>query len=411
MIEAAGLAFAFEGFFQDRIATNESPAPIEAQGIQKRVVDTTLPDSDPSRFLITATRYTTLVEAVNGDKTVFQLNVFDSRHDTASPATALDTSLIPDVIRNSQEKPLVIAVLMGGSSEANGALRIAPALLRQLYHPDDGASPLDKPVQLVFLSHPHGSPHEGKMVARAQSASLLKRAYEQMAQQANLGMPEYLIGHSAGSLIAQLATPESTLILVDPTGLEDNNALLWKFLAIPWRELVRGKFKDENLLAAIKKSVALGNESLLSPTGEVGSFNPLREYTIGWFRPIEFFRQLGRSWGLTKVRGINPSVRQLSRSDQVFDRLEASGVHLLQMLGSDVVRWRTTTPESVRLSPQDLLHADSEALEKELEKRSSKFLAADYHLVEGHHNSILTEPGPLKLIASIIRGAIAKNSY
>ncbi len=122
------------------------------------------------------------------------------------------------------------------------------------------------------------------------------------------------------------------------------------------------------------------------------------------FIPPSFFHDLGERWGLRRVRGVNPSIKQLSRRDQIFDDLKAK-MYLFQQRGSEVVSLLVRDPKGNRRSPRDLLLADRKELERELEKRVNQVLPrAEAKLLEGHHNEILTGPGPMREIAAIIRG-------
>lgn len=372
-----------------------------------REIECTDESGNSTSYTVTAHRYNELVrDHTTGNNAVIQTIIWRSSTDAILESDNSPATLIPEEIKQSDKKPVRIGIMGGGSADSNCIVPYIISLSKALYQMVDGKPLFDLPIEIVLLSNPQGSAHEGTIGSLDESVRLLKQSLAQVG----IEKFDVLIGHSAGSLIAHLdedsenKKSEALRCLVDPTNMFDNPKLALKFFAIPFAELLNGQFADKPISERIKAMTEVTRRAFLSPDGETGLRDIAWAYSLGFKFAPKYLRELAKRWGLKQARGINPKAGLLSRRHEIFGKIEAA-IHLLTMRGSVVVSPIERAPNGKRRSPRDLIQAPADILRSELTNKALELFPhgnATTHLLDGHHNSISTDTLPWETIAHIL---------
>lgn len=238
--------------------------------------------------------------------------------------------------------------------------------------------------RITIVPQIHGVAREQKIIHPEPAAQVIHAALKK----ANLDKTDIFGGHSAAgtygaSLINKL--DPKTVLLIDPTGIEENKSLAIKFAQISRDELLNHPHNAErSLVDRAHFMLAATLASFLTPQGRARISDIVFAYTIGLFRATRAQRQYADKYGF-RSRPIALDVEELSSRQDSFDHLSCETLIVVNNAFSRVVR----------LFDADYLENSALALEEFEAKlhnniQGPKSIRASIYPAD--HNSPITDP-------------------
>jgi hypothetical protein len=239
-------------------------------------------------------------------------------------------------------------------------------------------------IRITIVPQIHGVARTQKKITPESAARIIHSAL----QKAELDKTDIFGGHSAAgtygpSLINKLEP--KTVLLIDPTGIEENKSLVIKFAQISKDELLNHPhIAERSLIDRAHFMIAATLASFLTPQGRTKVSDIVFAYTIGLFRATRVQRKSADKYGF-RSRPIALDVEELTSRQKSYDHLTCETLIVVNNAFSRVVRLF----ESDYLENSELALKELEAKLHDKIKGPNKIKAAIY---TADHNAPITDP-------------------